>query len=438
MRSLIRQSSLGLLFIAFGSALGCSGGGDDGQVSGSGVGAGGGGASGGTGGTPGVGGSPGVGGQVTGTGGTLPATGGAATGGAGTGGGDPGTGGTGGIVSGSGGTDGSGGTVSFVCADQIPQKQHLIESLYTADPSAHVWGDGKLYVYPSHDINAGVPSNNDGDQFAMRDYHVFSFEEPNCDFVDHGVALSVDDVPWASKQMWAPDAAYKDGTYYLYFPARDSQNIFRIGVATSSSPTGPFNAEANYIAGSFSIDPAVFVDDDGKAYLYFGGLMGGQLEKWQTGSYNGGGSAPGSNSPALKPRVAQLSADMKTISGGVQEATINDPSGNPLLAGDEQRRFFEAPWVHKYNGTYYFSYSTGTTHYIAYATGSSPTGPFTYQGRILQPVQGWTTHHSIVEFAGKWYLFYHENTLSGQDHLRAVKVVELVHMGDGSIQTITP
>ena len=94
--------------------------------------------------------------------------------------------------------------------------------------------------------------------------------------------------------------------------------------------------------------------------------------------------------------------------------------------------------MHKYNGRYYFSYSTGDTHNIAYAVGDSPYGPFTYQGIILEPVLGWTNHHSIVEFNGKWYLFYHDSQLSGgKTHLRNVKVAELTHHTDGSIQTLS-
>ncbi len=160
----------------------------------------------------------------------------------------------------------------------------LVTNMYTADPSAHVFED-KLYIYPSHDLdhNNVDTGNGQGDQFDMEDYHVFSMDNMQTLPVDHGEVLNVKDVPWASMQMWAPDAAFKDGTYYLYFPARDKDHIFRIGVGTSKSPAGPFTAEPDYIQGSFSIDPCVFVDDDGQAYIIFGGLMGGQLEKWKTG-----------------------------------------------------------------------------------------------------------------------------------------------------------
>jgi hypothetical protein len=121
----------------------------------------------------------------------------------------------------------------------------------------------------------------------------------------------------------------------------------------------------------------------------------------------------------------------------VKDIKIVDQAGKPLMAGDHNRRFFEASWMHKYNGKYYFSYSTGDTHFIAYAIGDNPYGPFTYQGVILNPVLGWTNHHSIVSFQNKWYLFYHDTELSGKTHLRNVKVTELKHNADGTIQTIT-
>src|SRR3954468_15819340 len=140
--------------------------------------------------------------------------------------------------------------------------QPLIRDIYTADPSAHVF-NGKIFIYPSHDIDAGVPADDLGSHFAMRDYHVLSMASVGGPVTDHGVALDIKNVPWAGRQMWAPDAAEKNGTYFLYFPAQDKRDPSRIGVATSRTPAGPFTAEPQPIAGSFSIDPAVFKDDDG-------------------------------------------------------------------------------------------------------------------------------------------------------------------------------
>ena len=95
--------------------------------------------------------------------------------------------------------------------------QPLTAQIYTADPSAHVW-DGKIYVYPSHDIDAGIPDDDLGSQYAMRDYRVLSMDSIGGPVTVGPVALDIANVPWASQQMWAPDAARKDGTYYLYFP----------------------------------------------------------------------------------------------------------------------------------------------------------------------------------------------------------------------------
>ena len=317
------------------------------------------------------------------------------------------------------------------------ERTPLVTHMFTADPSAHVF-NGKIYIYPSHDIPHNGEDNDNGDEYQMRDYHVLSMESLDSECVDNGLALSEKDVPWVSEQMWAPDAAYKNGKYYLYFPARDKEGNFRLGVAESDSPVGPFTPDDNYIPGSYSIDPAVMVEGD-EAYIYYGGLWGGQLEKWQTGEFGPDAVGPSGDEPALGPMFAVLSEDMKSFKSTPQMLRILDENGEPIKAGDEERRYFEAPWLHKYNGKYYLSYSTGTTHYIVYATSDSPVGPFTYGGRIMEPVIGWTTHHSIVEIGGKWYLFYHDCEMSGGiNHRRTVKFTELKYNEDGSIVTIQP
>ena len=313
--------------------------------------------------------------------------------------------------------------------------------MFTADPSAHVFND-KIYIYPSHDMPHDGGDNDNGDEYQMRDYHVLSMDSLEAECVDNGLALSETDVPWVSSQMWAPDAAYVGGKYHLFFPARDKDGIFRLGVASSESPTGPFTPEPDYIEGSYSIDPAVFVDDDKKVYVYYGGLWGGQLEKWRTGTFDP--EAPFSPDPdpeadALGPMCAVMSDDMKSFAEKPQMLTILDENGVPLKAKDEDRRYFEGPWMHKYKGKYYLSYSTGTTHCIVYATSDSPTGPFTFGGKIMEPVLGWTTHHSIVEYKGKWLIFYHDCEMSnGINHRRNVKYTELHYNDDGSIVTIDP
>lgn len=324
-------------------------------------------------------------------------------------------------------------------AQPTPVAEPLVTEIYSADPSAHVF-DGRIYVYNSHDIESNIPADDEGAHFNMKDYHVLSMDEIGGEVTDHGVAFSIEDIPWAGRQLWAPDAAEKNGKYYFYFPAKDKNDVFRIGVATGDSPAGPFKPEPDYIKGSYSIDPAVFTDEDGKSYMYFGGIWGGQLQRWENNKYD---SAAGKTDrkndtiPAIGPRIARMSNDMLSFAEPVREIQILDPDGNPILGGDHDRRFFEAAWMHRYDGKYYLSYSTGDTHYIVYATSDNPYGPFTYQGIVLNPVVGWTNHHSIVEVDGQWYLFYHDSVLSGgETHLRNVRVTKLTHGSEGKIETV--
>ena len=273
----------------------------------------------------------------------------------------------------------------------------FIRHMYTADPSAHVFNN-RVYVYTSHD-------QNNADGFNMRDYHVFSSADLNT-WEDHGVILDVDSVPWAKEYMWAPDCSYRNGTYYFYFPAKDFDGKFRIGVATSASPVGPFIPESEPIKGSFSVDPAVFIDDDGQAYMYFGGAGdGGQTTPW----------------------VAKMSEDMKEFS----EKPI-------ALTGIDY--WFEACWMNKFNDTYYLSYSTGEFHsdypdrsILAYATSDNPFGPFTYQGVINGYVSGWTNHHSVVNYLGQSYLFYHNSELSGGNTVKRSICADYIHFANGKL-----
>lgn len=327
-------------------------------------------------------------------------------------------------------------------AQALPKPKYahapLISGMYTADPSVRVFND-KLYIYPSHDIATGKPNTN-GDHFDMNDYHVFSMDNIRAKPVDHGAAMELSQVKWADRQLWAPDVVEKNGKYYLYFPARDKAGVFRIGVAVSHDPEGPFKPEANFIKGSFSIDPAI-LQDQGESYIYFGGLWGGQLQKWAKGSYDASENRKDvlePDQPALNAKVAKLSENMLDLAEPPKELQLLDESGKPILAGDHERRFFEGAWVFKHQETYYFTYSTGDTHLICYATGKSPYGPFTYKGVVLKPVSGWTTHHSIVNFRGQWYLFYHDTERSGKSHLRNIKVAPLSIGPDGVIQTVDP
>jgi beta-xylosidase len=276
----------------------------------------------------------------------------------------------------------------------------FITSIYTADPSAHVWADGRLYVYPSHDIDP--PRGCD----LMDQYHVFS----TADLVhwrDEGEILRASQVPWGRPEggfMWAPDCAYKDGTYYFYFPHPSDtkwNDSWKIGVATSKKPASDFKVQG-YIAGlgGFAmIDPAVFMDDDGQAYIYFGG---------------GGHCA-----------AAKLQSNMTAIDGPVQ----------PMLGLQD---FHEATWVFKRNGLYYLTYADNhpPNNQLRYATSTHPLGPWTYRGVYLAPTDCDTSHGSVVQFQGQWYQFYHNCSISGRGNLRSICVDKLYFNDDGTIQMI--
>jgi hypothetical protein len=330
-----------------------------------------------------------------------------------------------------------------------------------ADPSVNVF-NGRLYVYPSHDWDSGECFDDDGGHFQMRDYHVLSMDDVmDGEVTDHGVILDVEQVPWAEKQMWDNDVVEKNGKYYLIFSAKDYSGMFRLGVAVSDTPEGPFRPEEHPIRGSFSIDPCVFKDDDGEIYCYFGGIWGGQLQ-WRAplaapyapiaqpdsapapADAADLGHAPDkktelfapAGAPALSSYVVRMTDDVLQFNEAPRPVLIVDENGEPLKA-DDPHRFFEASWMHKQNGKYYFSYSTGDSHYLCYAVGDNPYGPFTYQGVILDPVVGWTTHHSIVEYKGQWYLFHHDCVPSNDiTWLRSLKVMPIEFDENGKIKTM--
>ncbi|MDY4626409.1 MAG: glycoside hydrolase family 43 protein [Prevotella sp.] len=306
------------------------------------------------------------------------------------------------------------------------EARYLFPNDYMADPSANVF-NGKLYIYPSHDWDSGEAFDDDGGHFQMKDYHVLSIEgDPmTAPVTDHGVILDVNEVPWAEKQMWDNDVVEKEGKYYLIFSAKDYNGVFHLGVAVADRPEGPFRPQPDPIRGSYSIDPCVFKDDDGEIYCYFGGIWGGQLQWYKDNKALKNEYLPSGKENPLPSRVARMTADVLQFAEPSRPVLVVDEAGEPLKA-DDPHRFFEASWMHKYQGRYYFSYSTGDTHLLCYAVGDNPYGPFTYRGELLQPVVGWTTHHSIVEYQGKWYLFHHDCVPSnGVTWLRSLKVLPL-------------
>jgi len=255
---------------------------------------------------------------------------------------------------------------------------------------------------------------------------------------DCGLALSIADIPWAKRQLWDSDVAEKDGRYYLYFCAKDKDDVFHLGVGVADRPEGPFVPDPEPIPGSYSIDPCAFRDDDGSFYVAFGGLWGGQLQRYRgnkavhsaeedTLPVDGRAALePLPGEPALCPKIARLDPSMHRFAEEPRDLVIVDEKGGPLLAGDHDRRFFEASWLYKRDGVYHFTWSTGDTHFICDATSDSVYGPYVYRGRLLEPQVGWTTHHGICEFEGKWWLFHHDSAPSGgRTWLRSLKVREL-------------
>jgi beta-xylosidase len=278
----------------------------------------------------------------------------------------------------------------------------FITSIYTADPSAHVWADGRLYVYPSHDIDPARGCD------LMNRYHVYSTDDM-VNWRDEGEILNASQVAWGRKEggfMWAPDCAYKNGIYYFYFPHPSGtqwNNSWKIGVATSKKPASNFTP-GGYIeglSGNSMIDPCVFIDTDGKAYFYYGG-----------GSVCQGGK--------LKDNMIEIDGAMQNMEGLVD--------------------FHEATWVFKRNGIYYLTYADNNPreNQFRYATSSSPLGPWKYGGVFLGTTGCDTNHGSVVEYKGEWYMFYHNQSLSntGKGNLRSI-CVDYIHFNeDGSIKMV--
>ncbi len=278
----------------------------------------------------------------------------------------------------------------------------FITHMYTADPSGHVWNDGRLYVYPSHDIDP--PRGCD----LMDQYHVFSSADLK-HWTDHGEILRASHVPWGRPEggfMWAPDCAYRNGKYYFYFPHPSESNVapsWKIGVAVSDKPDRDFRVldqPMQGVGGWDLIDPAVFVDDDGQAYFYYGG---------------------GSNcyGAPLNDDMISLKEPLRKMEG------IND--------------FHEAAWVHKYNGRYYLSYADNNenANRLQYAISDSPLGPWRSMGVFLGPQSCAMSHGSIVQFKGQWYVLYHCSDLSnGENALRSICIDRLEYNPDGTIRLV--
>ena len=290
---------------------------------------------------------------------------------------------------------------SLFCTNRGLAQNPLILDQFTADPTARVF-EGKIYVYPSHDIPAPPGSGVRENWFCMEDYHVFSSENLT-DWTDHGVIVTQTEVPWLQRKsynMWAPDCVTRDGKYYFYFPTGR-----RIGVAIANKPYGPFKCEDQPVQGARGIDPCVLVDKDGQAYMYT--------------SMN------------------------RIFAGKLKDNMLELDSGMEVIGNLPTRGLVEGPFVFERNGIYYLTYPhvQNETERLEYSIGNSPMGPFEQKGVIMDesPSGCWTNHHSIVEYKGQWYLFYHDKDLSPDfDKNRSIRADYLYFNDDGTIQKVVP
>jgi hypothetical protein len=296
--------------------------------------------------------------------------------------------------------------------NSLSAQNPIIRNQYTADPTARIF-NGKVYLFPSHDIKVPEGKNLKKDWFCMADYHVFSSENLT-DWIDHGKIVSQEKVPWVdstSYSMWAPDCIERNGKYYFYFPANkntvgpNGRKGFGIGVAVANKPEGPYIPQPEPIKGIFGIDPNVLIDKDGQAYIY-----------WSMGNIF----------------VAKLKENMLELD--------SEPLAIPNLPSKGLK---EGPWVFERNGIYYltFPHVENKIERLEYAIGNNPMGPFKMTGVIMDesPLNCWTNHHSTIEKEGQWYLFYHQNEYSPKfDKNRSACIDSLFFNTDGTIQKVTP
>ncbi len=281
----------------------------------------------------------------------------------------------------------------------------IVQTNYTADPAPMVVGD-TVYLCTSHDEDVTVDNF-----FTMNDWRVYSSKDM-VNWTDHGSPLSYRSFSWANGKAWAPHCVEREGKFYFYVPVSDA-----IGVAVADSPIGPFEDAigAPLVSNYQYIDPTVFVDADGQAYLYFG-----------------------------NPRLwhVTLNDDMTSFTGQVTQIE-NTPQSFGQRDGDAERPtlYEEGPWFYERDGQYYMIFAMGPLpERIGYATSPAPLGPWTYRGVIMENQSGhaFTNHAGVVDFKGKSYFFYHTQELPGGGGFkRSVAVEEFSYGADGSIPTIS-
>lgn len=305
----------------------------------------------------------------------------------------------------------------------------IINHQFSADPTARVF-NGRIYLFPSHDIIS--PVEPEKKWFSMADYHVFSSDNLT-DWTDHGVILSQEQVPWGNPKaysMWAPDCVEKDGKYYFFFPdapkplATDKDGRshgFGIGVATADHPYGPYKALPDNIKGIAGIDPCVLQASNGENVIFWGG----------------GGL-----------RMARLKDNLIELADEELQHPAEAPNGMKFYGHAVEglpEGFKEGPFAFERNGKFYLTYpwvrKENGTECLAYAMSDKPMGPYEYKGIIMKEHDNgcWTNHHSIVEYKGQWYLFYHNNAYSPWfDKNRSVCADSLFFNPDGTIQEVKP
>lgn len=283
----------------------------------------------------------------------------------------------------------------------------IVQTAYTADPAPLVYND-KLYLYTSHD-------EDDSTWFTMNDWKLYSTDDM-VNWTEHPTPLSFKTFEWARGDAWAAQCIERDGKFYMYVPVTDRKGESAIGVAVADSPYGPFYDPLGtpLVQADFgNIDPTVFIDDDGQAYLYWG-----------------------------NPNCfyVKLNKDMISYEGGIHAVPMTPESfgrreGNPKRA----TLYEEAPWLYKRKGAYYLFYAGGPIpEHLAYATSDSPEGPWKYGGTVMAKEGGsFTNHPGIVDFRGKTYLFYHDASLpGGSGFTRSVCVREMDFGRDGKVNPV--
>ena len=273
--------------------------------------------------------------------------------------------------------------------------------LYIADPSSHVWNDGRLYIYGSRDEDPAYYCSHD--HYVLSTSDLIHWDVTRDAFASAG---KNDQVSYSDDFLYAPDCQYKEGTYYLYYTLASPLNTE--GVATSRSPSGPFtNGKVIDLGGINEIDPCVFIDDDGQGY-YIWGQFSAKMAK-------------------LKPNMIEI-----------DKSTIKDD-----IVTEKEHFFHEGGYMVKRKGIYYFVYAhmgrAGMPTCIGYATSKSPMGPFTYGGVIVDNDHcdpgNWNNHGSIIEFKGKWVVFYHRSSHNSVTMRRAC-MEPITFNEDGSINEV--